>query len=226
MKKQIKRKQVVSKAGADLTFANQDGVRIAIEPGENNWLTEEELEFLQKNSKGFQHHLNLKKNGFKIPEGENTVRDETPEEKKNRLTLMERGKAAFKKIMPKKKAEADPEAPDTSAALEAFQNSIKTESKTALTQFKTDLENDSESVKKFQFSKLDISAEKLSKERDKEFSDKLSLKGAELLKSFSTSLETMYADKEKLFTEFLNTSVENKIKAFKKELKKETPAKK
>ena len=99
-------------------FSGLNRLRVELLPG-SNWLTEEELKFLENNSGGFQHFLKLK--DFVI---EDQVRDETPKEKTLRLKIMEKGKALLNKMKPQGKDDTSP-ALDTEKELETFKSALQ-----------------------------------------------------------------------------------------------------
>lgn len=145
-----KRQKIRSKEKSEKGFQGAHGYRVSIKPGDN-WILISDLEFLKKQSDGFQHFLSRKR--FVIKDDENSVREETKEEKSLRLKLMEGAKNLVSKIK-KREGESSPQA----AA------DLKEEAESELSGFKEALREESvESEKKF--------VETLKKTADKEIND-------------------------------------------------------
>ncbi len=212
----IERHLVVNKLQSSRVFSGLHRVQVEFIPGKN-WITAEELKFLQKNSGGFQHYL--KKKDLTL---ENEVRDETPKEKSLRLKLLEKGQSLIDKIKPKNKETAP--GLKTEEELETFQQSLKDESEKelkifqesfesslkeiadALTQNRTDKSN--EHLKKFTESMNGI-VERYKKTLDQVFQDhekRMKRSGELFFKNFNSSLDKVINNKTSTFTKKLETA--------------------
>jgi len=188
-----KLQQIISKSKAEKTFSGLHGVKIIIQPGEKNWIPAEQVEYLSKNSKGFNYNLGLKKGGFEIPDADNAVRDETEKEKNIRLKMLEKGAAVWNRMKPNKNAKPV----DTEAELATFKESLVKESESALSLFQDFLKDVSLKLELGTDEKLQASSEKLMSDQLETFEKKL-----------TESVESFDSDK---LTRTVDSSVESKV---------------
>lgn len=202
----MKRQQITSKEKSDKGFS-VNGVKVVIEPGNNNWITIDQLKHLTEHSSGFNHFL--KRDKFIVETSENAVREETENEKKFRLSLLDRAKSLVNRMKPQAKAD-DQQPLDTKADLEAFQKSLKTESATELDLFKDALRASStETEKEFAESidKLVLTAETEFTQFIKDSVAKSRKVQDKSIDDFSKTLDELRVQKLKIFKQQLTVAL-------------------
>ena len=131
----MERIKITNKKNNPKTFFAANGIEITLEEGDN-FISEEDLQYLQKHSDGFKHFV-----AKRILVVRDEKREETEDEKAERKNLMQKAAAMFKNSMPGKanKAGVLEQSPmlDLSASTEEFDKTIADSATKKLEEFNT-----------------------------------------------------------------------------------------